>query len=217
MIRKIFLSAAVLCSTVAMVFAAQEPEFSADMRLSTGGHELVGKVYHKEGKIRCEMLQGVTITRLDKGISYVLMPANKTYMEQPIDKQAAAQIGDVGQGELERVPMGEETVVGRSTQKFKVTYGDANGNLTMFQWLDAKDIPVKMQAGDGSWTVEYNNVEEGSQPDELFEVPADYQTFAMPAMPDMMGQGDGANSMQDILQKAKEIAQEADDSANNGG
>ena len=42
--------------------------------------------------------------------------------------------------------------------------------------------PVKTAAADGSWTVEYKNIDRGSQADSLFEVPAGFQKTAMPGM-----------------------------------
>jgi hypothetical protein len=51
----------------------------------------------------------------------------------------------------------------------------------------ATDIkfPVKMAAVDGSWTMEYKNINMGTQPDSLFELPSGYKKMTMPSMPGM--------------------------------
>ncbi|MBV8050151.1 MAG: DUF4412 domain-containing protein [Acidobacteriaceae bacterium] len=73
--------------------------------------------------------------------------------------------------------LGSETVNGRSTVKFQGT--DANGN-TGYAWMDKKiAFPIKWQDKDSSW--ELQNINEGSQPASLFEIPAGYQKFQMPA------------------------------------
>lgn len=134
-------------------------------------------------------------------------------MEQPIDPSAAAKAGVTSQGELERVPMGKETVDGRMTDKFKITYADANGNRTIYQWLDAQGLPAKVESEDGSWSVEYKNVKPGRPPENLFEVPADYHKFAMPAFsgtnlgitPEEGGPMDVQKPIQNVRQQAEDV------------
>ena len=45
---------------------------------------------------------------------------------------------------------------------------------------------VKTIAENGSWQVEYKNINIGTQPDSLFEVPSDYSKFSLPSVQDMM-------------------------------
>jgi hypothetical protein len=94
----------------------------------------------------------------------------------------AAQFDD----EIERVAMGTEDVDGQPAEKFKVTYLEKGKNVSVYQWLRGGQIPVKVEAVDGSWGVEYKNLQAGPQSAELFEVPADYQKFSMPSLGDMM-------------------------------
>jgi hypothetical protein len=74
---------------------------------------------------------------------------------------------------------GTETVNGRSCVKYEGT--NANGE-TGTVWLDPKlRFPVKWQ-GKNSETWELRNIEEGSQPASLFEIPAGYTKFDMGGM-----------------------------------
>jgi hypothetical protein len=71
--------------------------------------------------------------------------------------------------------VGSETVNGRSTVKYEGT--NASGD-TGTVWLDPKlRFPVKWQGKNG--TGELRNIQEGSQPSSLFEVPSDYKKFDM--------------------------------------
>jgi hypothetical protein len=78
--------------------------------------------------------------------------------------------------------IGSETVNGRSTVKYEGT--NAKGE-TGDVWLDPKlRFPVKWEGKNGSW--ELRNIQEGTQPASLFEIPADYKKFDMPNMGGMM-------------------------------
>lgn len=78
--------------------------------------------------------------------------------------------------------VGNETVNGRSTVKYEGT--NAKGE-SGYMWLDPKlRFPVKWEGKDGNGG-EMRNIQEGSQPASLFEIPAGYTKFDMGAM---MGQ-----------------------------
>ena len=89
--------------------------------------------------------------------------------------------------------MGSETVDGRPAQKFKITYTQNGRQESVYQWVGDSEIPLKIQALDGSWSVEYKTLSMAPQSDSLFEVPDGYQKFTMPVMPagtsGMMGAG----------------------------
>ena len=74
--------------------------------------------------------------------------------------------------------VGSETVNGRSTVKYEAT--NANGEVSHF-WLDPKlRFPVKWEGKNGGG--ELRNIQEGSQPASLFEIPAGYTKFDMGGM-----------------------------------
>lgn len=162
-------------------------DFSADMVMTSGGKTTTSKVFTKGDKSRMEP-QGqptYTIVRNDKKLMWMVMTDQKAYMEMTADPKQAPQ-GDKVTGEVSRKLIGKETIDGRSTEKYEVTFKDGNKTEKMYQWM-ATDIkfPVKMAAADGTWTMEYKNIKTGAQADSLFEVPSGYKKMAMPAMPQM--------------------------------
>ena len=164
-------------------------DFSADMISTSRGGIFRGKIFVSQDKVRMESPQSITITRIDKKVMWILMPQEKTYMEQALDPTKIAATSEKVNGEIERKLIGQETIDGRATKKYEVVYNQNGNRVTMFQWLaDGLKIPVKLAAGDNSWTMEYKNIKTGKQPDALFEVPADYQKFSvqMPSMKNVL-------------------------------
>ena len=161
-------------------------EFSADMVSRTGKEIVNAKIYAAKDKVRMEMPESVMIIRRDKNLTWMLMPVDKMYMEQLVNMSSAPKVAKEFEGETERVAMGAEPVDGASADKFKVTYTEKGKSVSVYQWLRAGQIPVKVEAVDGSWGMEYKNLKTGPQPANLFEPPADYEKFAMPGLGDMM-------------------------------
>lgn len=177
----VFFSAGVRAET------GQPVNFSADMVMTSGGQTMQSKVYVSEGKMRMEMGPNIVISRPDKNVSWMLMPEQQTYMENPIDRRVRAQTSREVQGEIERVKEGTEEITGKTAEKFKVTYVDNGKQTSIYQYIAADlEIPLKIKAVDGSWSMEYQNISMEEQPASLFEVPAGYQKFAMPDMADVM-------------------------------
>ena len=176
----------VLAVVVAAVFgfrtAASAAQFAADMVSTASGQTTQSKISVKDKKSRVEM-QGMTmINRGDLGVAWMLMPEQSVYMEHPIDHRMAARTSEEVEGETERVPLGKDTVDGKSCDKFKVTYTTSSGTDSMVQWIGPNRIPLKQEALDGSWSVEYHNVTTGGLDDALFEIPPGYQKMQMPSM-----------------------------------
>lgn len=177
---------------VMMVFAGAgfAGDFSADMVSTSREGSSSGKMYVSGENSRMEMPGMIVINRMDKKVAWMLMPAEKMYMEQALDTRTAAGAQEKMEGEIERIAEGKETVNGRAVTKYRVTYEAQGKRESVFQWLDEKArIPVKTAAVDGSWSMEFKNIETGSQDQALFEIPAGYQkmSFNMPDMADMMG------------------------------
>ncbi len=161
-------------------------EFSADMVSREGKKTVNAKIYVSKDNVRMEMPESVMIIRRDKNLSWMLMPADKMYMEHPVDMSSSPKVAKEFDGEIERVAMGTEAVDGAPAEKFKVTYAEKGKNVSVYQWLRVGQIPVKVEAVDGSWGMEYKNLKTGPQSGNLFEPPADYQKFDMPDLGDMM-------------------------------
>ena len=154
-------------------------DFSADMINTTKGGIFKGKIFISKDKTRMETLEGITITRMDKKVVWILMPKDKMYMEQPFDPSKAVASSEKVSGEIERKLIGQEIIDGKMTNKYQIVYNQNGKRETIFQWLAVGlKIPVKTAAGDNRWIMEYKNIKTGKQSDALFEVPADYQKFS---------------------------------------
>jgi hypothetical protein len=176
----------VLAVMLCAVVPSGAQEFSADM-ISRVGKEIVNaRIYVAQGKIRMEMPESIMIIRMDKNISWMVMPSEKMYMEHPINLSSAPKVSKNFDGEIERVPMGTEPVDGKPAEKFQVTYTENGKKSSVYQWLRGSEIPVKVEAVDGSWGMEYKNLEVGPQSPDLFEPPEEYTKFGMPSMGGMM-------------------------------
>jgi hypothetical protein len=182
-------------ATLVFGFRAQaaSPEFSADMVSRSGSQTVNGKIYVGQDKIRTEMPEAIMIVRLDLNVTWMIMPAEKMYMEQPINRQALPKTTKEVGGEVERVSLGKEEVDGKPTEKFKVTYTEGTKRVVMYQWVtEDSGFPIKMEAEDGSWSQEYKNLSLGAQPASLFEPPEGFEKTSMPS---------GMPSMEEMMKK----------------
>lgn len=188
--KTMFLIAVTVCLSVSAVGVSIASDFSADMISKSGEGTFQSRVFITNQKTRMESQDAVTISRLDKKVVWILMPQERMYMEQPFDDSKAVARSEKVDNEIGRTLVGKETIDGMATEKYKILYEREGEQETMFQWIavDTK-IPVKLAAGDDSWTIEYKNIKPGKQPDALFEIPAGYEKFAveMPTMSDVMG------------------------------
>ena len=162
-------------------------DFSADMVSTTKAGVSTGKIFVAKEKTRMETLQTIIITRIDKNVVWILMPAQRMYMEQPLKPENVVATTDKMPGEIERKLVGKETVDGKRTDKYRIVYTAADKKEAIFQWIAADSgLPIKSAAVDGRWTIEYKNLKTGKQPDSLFEIPTGYQKFSLgvPVMPE---------------------------------
>lgn len=166
--------------------AVVPPEFSADITMRSEVGTMQGRIFVSKEKSRVEFAEAITVNRPDKGVVWMILPATKSYFEQPIDVEQAAIFSDKAKADagVTKALVGEEDVGGRRTQKYRVTI-DGNGeNFAMLQWVDKEtSVPVKSASEDGRWSYEYVNLKVGPQTAELFELPAGYNKMAMPQMP----------------------------------
>ncbi|MFZ0807348.1 MAG: DUF4412 domain-containing protein [Candidatus Sulfotelmatobacter sp.] len=192
------LSALLLSATVALA----QTEFSAEV-VNTGKSDTTSqaKIYFAKDKVRIEPTKrdprggGAAIMNLATQTATVIMDQQRMYMEMPAQtaNQRSAynffRTGDAENACSDWLQMqqnkggtchkvGTETVNGRSTVKYEGT--SANGDAGTV-WLDPKlRFPVKWQGKNGAG--ELRNIQEGSQPASLFEVPSDYKKLDMGGM-----------------------------------
>jgi outer membrane lipoprotein-sorting protein len=164
---------------------AKAPEFSADIVITDAkGKTNLGKVYIKGNeKIRQETTADdettVTILRLDKKVSWTLLPDNQ-YMEVKMSFDPNQPNSEY---EYEMTELGEETVNGYPCKIVQYTYKNKKYGV-LKQWVSEKlGYSVKIETKDAKGktsTIEYKNIKEGKQPDSLFEIPKGYEKFELP-------------------------------------
>src|SRR5579883_1715690 len=186
----------ILVPTLLMAQAPTLPEFSADMKVTTPKMQqpMPGKLFFEQGKMRMDMTMGAQSMSLitDPGTqtSYVLMHAQKMYMQMPSQggSPGGFRFPDVHRYDPENPcanqqgttckKVGTETVNGRVCDKWIFTR--SSGDQTV--WVDQKlHFPIKSVQSDGS-TFELSNIQEGAQAASLFVPPAGYRLFDMGGM-----------------------------------
>ena len=179
-----------------------QTEFSAELvDLQKPGTPSQAKIYLAKDKIRIEPQSssprggGAVVMNYATQTATVLMAQQHMYMEMPAQAQAQRmsyasalfQTGDVENacGDWQKMghngaschKVGSDTVNGRSTVKYETT--SAKGDVSHF-WLDPKlRFPVKWEGKNSGG--ELRNIQEGTQPASLFEIPAGFTKFEMPA------------------------------------
>jgi hypothetical protein len=118
------------------------------------------------------------------------MPAEKMYMEMPISQEAQEKMLIKKPEEQAGMKLvGTETVNGFECDKYEYEEAAPHKNQPVkhFVWIAKKlQMPIKVKAADGSFSMEYQNIKMGGVADSLFEVPQGYQKMAMPfQMPPM--------------------------------
>lgn len=172
-------------------FSAAPVDYSADRYMSgEGGATMAGKIYYSPGKERMEWGGGehVTIVRLDRQRVWTLMPKEKMYMEHRIGE--GKRDGEYRDCDVRQSEAGEETVNGVRTRKSRVEISCPDrSSYSGTVWLTKENIPMKMETSDTSdpsgkkvFRMELKNLEIGRQDPQLFEIPAGYAMFEMPAM-----------------------------------
>ena len=166
--------------------AAPAAEFSATMITKAGAQETQGKIFVKGDKFRNEMKADggtqISIVRLDKKVMWLIMPAEKSYMEMPLNPQATEQMMlKKPEAQVEMKLLGKETVNGYETEKYETSVRHRGEAMKQYIWLSKKlGMPIKVAAADGSHSMEYRDIEEGGVSDALFEPPRGYQKMQMP-------------------------------------
>jgi len=201
----------VVVSTVLLplaVNAASLPEpkvdYSADSTMETeGGMTMKSRTYYSHGKQRMEMggADGnVTIIRRDKKVMWQLM--GNMYMEMSMDQLESSDLNSM---DVEQTVVGNETVNGVQTTKYKMIATKKDGSkFGGFFWTTKDGIPMKMdllsKEGDKKMRIvsELTNLKVEKQNPALFEIPVGYTKNDMGAM---MGQG-GAPNIQEMMKNA---------------
>ena len=182
-------------------------DFSADIvSLSGNDHIAMSKVFVSGNKAHVDMRgneMGVSAVLVDNDQHkyYLLMPPQHAYMEMPRGttrtfalwrptnvndacpewQNLMAQIHPQEKSGTCR-KVGSDTVNGRSAIKYEGTSADGQKGQA---WVDTK-LRCLIKYADSEGGAELRNIQEGSQPSSLFQIPAGYQKMDMGSM---MGRG----------------------------
>ncbi|MDD2903792.1 MAG: DUF4412 domain-containing protein [Syntrophales bacterium] len=173
---------------------AQAADFSAQVVSRTGSQEVKGKIYLQGEKMRQEFSApeglSINIFRPDKQVMWVIMPAQKMYMEMPFGQSDLGKTMQMPQDKAKMKLLGTETVNGYETEKYETTVKGRGREVKHYIWVAKKlGVPIKMTSADGSFSMEYRDIKEGNVPAAKFEVPPGYQKMTMPpGMPQGMPQ-----------------------------
>jgi hypothetical protein len=178
--------------------AAQAQQFSADL-VSTGNRAAasVGKIRALDDKVRIEtpdFPDGFFLSEASHYFSYFARPNARIYMDArqsswlvamlvPVDPDdpcprwrgmvvASGAEDRNGQWRCERA--GEEILAGRKLVRYRII--SSSGRQTI-GWIDPDlKFPLKIQKEDGTAAV-VGNIQQGPQPEPLFEIPAGFRKF----------------------------------------
>jgi len=214
-----------LCVNAGAAEKMKQPtvEYSADMVMGNEQGSSTGKIYYAlGGKSRTEFnTQGttaITILRQDKKVAWVLMPAQKTYMEMGIDESKENTGQDFNDCDVDYSSLGEDTVNGIKATKNKtsVTCPD-NVKYDGTMWISKDNIAVKMDTVavvDGNQVnmkYELKNLDIGKQDPSLFEIPEGYQKFSMSNMSGMFKAAQDQAAKSQASREYKEAEEEEAD------
>ncbi len=173
--------------------AQPKVEYSADRVITGEGRTFQAKVYCARDKERMEMAEGGTgqvfITRFDKKLSWVVMPAQKAYMELSWEQSRKNAPADLRECTMDMKKAGTETVNGHSATRYDMTASCPDGNgYKGSMWVTKDNIPVKIDSTmegpsgkSGRVLVELKNLKIAKQEPALFVVPSDYTKMTIPA------------------------------------
>jgi len=227
-----------LCAVLALSFAQTalaidlndlangiSPPYSAQQTVTTGKKgkdSFSAQIFQEDQKIRMDISEDNTnmsiVVRMNEGSSLMMMHDMSMYQEVSA-KQMKRFRSDYGIQMTNQQELGRETVNGMSTTKYTADHQDSDGRAgSGTYWVTDNGIMVRSETltqrrrREIKTTVDFTNIVEGDQPDELFEVPANYQSFGLGAL--FSGGGRNANRGNDgpISDQERAQNQTSDDS-----
>lgn len=138
-------------------------QFSAETVQTTAqGETTTGKIFVGDNRVRTEGAQGgqqfVQISDNANGVSYIVAPDQRSYMEMRVPGAAPLPQGKAVdpctnlQGVTCR-KVGSEAIAGRAATRWEMSSSAGGQSRTMTQWIDdERGTPLRVQASDGSVT-----------------------------------------------------------------
>jgi len=175
-------------------------DYSATMDIETGGKSVSGRIVRKGSNSRVTMrmpgqANPMTVLILpdkqfadgSKGISYVLLPENKTYIRLPL--QQAGKKGAPASENLkspngsnrgqEASVVGSEVIDGEPCIKKRIALPDADPGTTCFIWCSPKNqnktVKIEQKTPQSSSVIRMKNYDFTPPNDALFRIPDGYK------------------------------------------
>jgi hypothetical protein len=159
-------------------------QFTADMwvKLHYQDEATTNALYVGDAKYRMDQeedgRQVIVLVDQEAGMTYVLLPSEKIYMEMANDDLQSLmndpfQAAKFTEGIGEKSKIGSEEVSGYASDIFAVK---RDGDVILKLWVSEKlDIPLKIVIpGEGGRTMELRNIQEGELSGELLAMPDGY-------------------------------------------
>jgi hypothetical protein len=175
--------------------------FTADRTVVFNGRSFGGRIYAMPGRQRHELdIEGmaqVILLRSD-GKGWLVVPAVKSYVEFTLGR-AFAELSDPN---LLKTPVGQETVSGVATTKYRVDHPARDGTkVEGFIWRSADGVVMKL---DGAYTtrsgkptpirMQLSNLRIGPQDSTLFDPPPGMMQLPASALQPLLGLGQSPKS-----------------------
>jgi hypothetical protein len=168
--------------------------FTADRTLVFDGRVYQGKIWTMPGKERHEQaiqaFRPVFLLRADNPLGEVVLPQLHTIVQFAMPPELRL----LSHPELTKNPVGEETVNGIATTKYKIDQTVPEGHAEGALWLSRDGIPMRLA---GSFTAtngkvstlrwELRHVKIGPQPAALFEAPQGFSKLPPEAIAPLLG------------------------------
>jgi hypothetical protein len=172
--------------------------FSADRTLTVGDRSFTGKLYAIPGSQRHEQqiagIDQVIILHGKDAHGWLLLPKLNSYVEFWFTPAAA----ELNSDDLLSAKLGEETVNGLRTTKYRIEHQARDGTLADgYVWLTREGIPMRLDgmyrpANGGKPTpvhMELSNVHQGPQDATLFAIPDNMMKLPGGALAPLLGLG----------------------------
>lgn len=196
-VRQTWLTIWIACSLLILDLPAWSLEFTADQVTKIDGKSHKANVYYRDTMWRIEHRTtgpvNVSIVRKDKQVVWLLLSRMKHFKTIPYSPEQDLRVSEQLEGEVSRQEIGTEVREGHPTILYEVTTQHGEQIDVYYQWV-ATDIhfPMKLAKKDGSWIMEYQHVRLRRVPDDLFNLPVNFQPleeFKKQETPDQTGPG----------------------------
>ena len=167
--------------------SARPAEFAGQTLTRVRGVTVTGRILVKDKKLRQEFNdekgRTITILRLDKKVVWVLLPRERTYMEEPLKSTWPGQFIQIPPEAKKKRLLGSERVLGYDAQKYQVSVPGKRGPEIQIFWVAPKlGLPIKEEIPSRKFSMEYRDITERSIADRLFEIPKGYKKVSKPVL-----------------------------------